>query len=252
MPVNLADDVRTRYVDLLPQAPADAAPVLLLHGFGTDFAMNWGATGWPQVLDAAGLRGVGPDLRGHGGSDKPGSSGSYLPERFTADLVALLDELWIDRVDVVGYSMGSRLAWELALTCPERVGRAVLGGFGPVNAFGGTDLSAPGAGDSPFDQVFRTVAALPGNDPAALAACARGQAAYPFRSEPHPDGVPLLLVAGARDGLADGAAGLAGSCGGSYVEVSGRDHVSAVSSRIFQQAAVDFLVGRTGEEEADG
>lgn len=246
MSVNLADDVATRYVDLRPQAPADTAPVLLLHGFGIDFAMNWDATGWSQALGAAGLRVLGPDLRGHGSSDKPGDSGAYLPERFVADLLAVLDELGLGRVDVVGYSMGSRLAWELALTRPERVRRAVLGGFGPRDAFGDTDLAVPGAGDTAFDQVYRTVAALPGNDPAALAACARGQAAHPFRSEPRPEGVPLLLVAGARDSLAHGAAALADRCGGSYVEVPGRDHANAVSSRVFKQAAVDFLTGRPG------
>jgi pimeloyl-ACP methyl ester carboxylesterase len=242
MSAKLTGDVTMRYVDLPPRAPADAVPVLLLHGFGTDFDMNWRATGWTQALESAGLRVIGPDLRGHGASDKPVESAYYLPEHFVADLISLLDELGVERVDVVGYSMGSRLGWELALTMRERVRRVALGGFGPVNAFAGTDLSEPGSGDSPFDRVYRAVSALPGNDTAALAACARGQASRPSSADPLLNGVPLLLVSGERDAVAEGAAGLAGRCGGVHVEVPGRDHGNAVSSRAFRQAVVDFLL----------
>ncbi|NYH50998.1 pimeloyl-ACP methyl ester carboxylesterase [Nocardiopsis arvandica] len=205
--------------------------------------MNWRAAGWAQALETAGRRVIGPDLRGHGTSDKPTDSALYLPEHFVADLLAMLDESGVDKVDVVGYSMGSRLAWELASTAPERVRRVVLGGFGTKNAFAGTDLSDPGSGDTPFDTVYRTVAALPGNDAAALAACARGQAARPFEAEPPLTGIPLMVVSGARDALAEGAAELAERCGGTHVEIPGRDHANAVSSRAFRQAVLDFLAG---------
>jgi pimeloyl-ACP methyl ester carboxylesterase len=243
MTANLVGDVTMRYADLPSQTPGDSVPVLLLHGFGTDFDMNWRAAGWPRVLDTAGRRVIGPDLRGHGASDKPTGSGSYLPEHFVADLLAMLDELGVARVDVVGYSMGSRLGWEFALTAPERVRRLVLGGFGPADALSGLGAAEPGEGDSPFDRVFRTVSGLPGNDAAALTACARGQAARPFQEEPRPEGVPLLLVSGARDAIAEGAAAMAERCGGSHVEVPGRDHANAVSSRVFKQAVVEFLDG---------
>jgi len=242
MPANLTDDVVMRYADLRPGSPADAVPVLLLHGFGTDFEMNWKSAGWIQALEVEGLRVIGPDLRGHGGSGKPTEDSAYLPECFSRDLVGLLDELGVDRVDVVGYSMRSRLGWDLALRASDRVRRLVLGGFGPVDAFAGTDLNSLGEGNTPFDEVFRTVSALPGNDPAALAACARGQAARPFRSEPAPENIPFLLAAGAKDPLAAGAEELARESGGSHLEIAGRDHANAVSSRIFRQAVVDFLV----------
>lgn len=246
MSVNLADGVTMRYFDAPAQTPENTLPVLLLHGFGTDFDMNWRATGWTQALESAGLRVIGPDLRGHGASDKPRESDAYLPEHFVADLVAMLDESGVERVDVVGYSMGSRLAWELARSEPDRVGRVVLGGFGPKNAFEGTDLADPGSGDTAFDVVYRTVAALPGNDAAALAACARGQAARPFEPDPPLSGPPVLLVSGERDALARGAAELAERCGGEYVEIPRRDHANAVSSKAFKQAVLDFLTDRGG------
>lgn len=241
MTANLTKDVTMRYADLAPQTSSGAVPVLLLHGFGSTFDMNWGAAGWPRVLETAGRRVIGPDLRGHGSSDKPTESELYLPEHFVSDLVALLDELGVESVDVVGYSMGARLAWALALAVPDRVRRLVLGGFGPTDLLAGVGESTPGEGDGPFDQVFNTVAALPGNDPEALAACARGQAARPFTRTPHPAGIPTLLVAGAKDALAVDAEGLAADCGGTFVEIPGRDHVNAVSSRIFKQVVLDFL-----------
>lgn len=241
MTANLVGDVTTRYVDLPSAAPVDAVPVLLLHGYGVDFDINWRQTGWPQAFGAAGRRLIGPDLRGHGSSDKPVDGGLYLPEHFVADLLAILDGLGADRVDLVGYSLGARLSWELALTAPERVRRLVLGGFGPANALAGLNADSPGEGSSPFDGIFRTVSRIPGNDPAALAACARGQAARPFQEEPRPQGIPTLLVAGAEDPIARGFEGMAERIGASHVEVPGRDHVTAVSSSVFQRAVVEFL-----------
>lgn len=239
--MDLADDVTMYYADLLPQVPVDAVPVLLLHGFGTNFTMNWRTTGWPQVFDSAGLRVLGPDLRGHGKSGKPTGEDAYLPACFVTDLLAMLDELEVKKVDVVGYSMGSRLAWEWALRAPERLRKVVLGGFGSGDAFHNTDLSEPGRGHTPFDHVFRTVSALPGNDAQALADCARGQASHPFHLDPPVTGPPLMTVAGAQDVLATGAEKIAKVCGGSHVEIPARDHTNAVSSRVFKQAVLDFL-----------
>src|SRR5699024_1307806 len=198
--------------DLRPQAPVEAVPVLLLHGFGTNFTMNWRTTGWPQVFDSAGLRVLGPDLRGHGKSGKPTGEEAYLPACFVTDLLAMLDALEVEKVDVVGYSMGSRLAWEWALRAPERLRSVVLGGFGSGDAFQDTDLSAPGQGDTPFDHVFRAVGALPGHDVDALADCARGQASRPFHPDPPVTGLPLMTVAGARDVMAAGAEDIAEAC----------------------------------------
>lgn len=88
---------------------ASAPAVLLLHGAGMH-AHYWD----PLVPALAGrYRLVVPDLRGHGRSDWA-EPPSYLIEDFGHDLQALLDSLRIDRVAILGHSMGGRVAVWLA------------------------------------------------------------------------------------------------------------------------------------------
>jgi len=222
-----------------PDAGAAGVPVLLVHGFGSDFELNWVRTGWTRALE--GLPVLGCDLRGHGGSGKPHDPDAYTPAAFVGDLLALLDAVGIERADIVGYSLGARLAWELALARPERVRRAVLAGFGPRDAFAGTDLANLESDDSPFGRVYRSAAALPGGDSAALAACARGQAAHPFSTDPAPEAVPMLLMAGEHDELAAGLEDLAVRVGGAVLRAPGRDHRTAVSAQRLKKGAAEFL-----------
>ena len=62
--------------------------------------------------------------RGHGDSDKPGSG--YRIEDLAADALAFLETLDVPKACVVGHSLGSFVAQELALSHPERVSRLVL------------------------------------------------------------------------------------------------------------------------------
>jgi len=64
------------------------------------------------------------DNRGVGRSDKPDEP--YSIAQMAADAVAVLDDAGIDRIDVVGYSMGGRIALELGIEHSDRVGRLVL------------------------------------------------------------------------------------------------------------------------------
>ncbi|GAA4887792.1 alpha/beta fold hydrolase [Streptomonospora salina] len=238
----LQREVPLRYTP--PPPDASGVPVLLVHGFGSDYRLNWESTGWTRALE--GLPVFGCDLRGHGGSGKPHDPAAYSLDAFVGDLEALLDALGMARADVVGYSLGARLAWELAVRRPQRVRRAVLAGFGPRDAFAGADLDDPESDTSPFGQVYRAAAALPGGDAAALAACARGQAARPFSAAPAPAGIPALLLAGERDEFADGAEDLARAVGGTALRAPGRDHRTAVAARRLKNAAVDFLGAEAG------
>ncbi|MFF0739192.1 alpha/beta fold hydrolase [Streptomyces sp. NPDC004111] len=74
------------------------------------------------------------DYRGTGDSDKPDTPHSTA--LFARDVVAVLDELGIDRADVYGTSMGGRVAQQLAARFPERVGALVLGCTSPGGPHG--------------------------------------------------------------------------------------------------------------------
>ena len=64
------------------------------------------------------------DNRGTGRSDKP--EGGYNIAGLANDVVALLDDLDIARVHLLGYSMGGAIAQEVAIQHPNRIGRLVL------------------------------------------------------------------------------------------------------------------------------
>ncbi|HSM34312.1 MAG TPA: alpha/beta fold hydrolase [Anaerolineae bacterium] len=100
----------------------DGPAMLLLHGF-TGSARSWG-----DHLEAwsLGHRVIAPDLLGHGGSEAPTDPTRYALERQADDLAGLLRLLDVGRADIVGYSMGARLALVMALAHPGLVGCLVL------------------------------------------------------------------------------------------------------------------------------
>ncbi len=97
-------------------------PLLLLHG------LTGSLRTWDPFLDRFGTvaRTVAVDLIGHGDSDAPLEPSRYAMDRCVADLVELLDLLGLDRVAVLGYSMGGRIALQLAATRPERVEAVIV------------------------------------------------------------------------------------------------------------------------------
>ena len=106
-------------------------PLLMLHGGGPG-ASAWSNFGRALPRFAGTFRTLLVDQPGFGASDKPEVVGNYY--RFAADhVVALLDELGIDRVHLLGNSLGGGTAMRLALTHPDRVGRLVLMGPGGLS-----------------------------------------------------------------------------------------------------------------------
>lgn len=100
----------------------DGPPLLLLHGFtGSLHAWDVFVPVWAETR-----RVVAVDLLGHGGTDAPNDPERYRMEQCVADLAALLDRLEVERADVLGYSMGGRVALHLAVAMPERVARLVV------------------------------------------------------------------------------------------------------------------------------
>lgn len=105
--------------------PGEGAPLLLLGGLGLAVPEM---SRLVQGL-AVSCRVVAVDNRGTGRSSKP--PGPYSIEQMAGDAVSLLDALALPQVDVLGISMGGRVALSLALDHPERVRRSVLVSTGP-------------------------------------------------------------------------------------------------------------------------
>jgi esterase len=99
--------------------------VVLLHGlFGS--GDNLGALARALAPD---YRVISADLRNHGRS--PHSATMTLAE-LAGDVLALLDALGLEWVHLVGHSLGGKVAMQLALNAPARVGRLVCADIAPV------------------------------------------------------------------------------------------------------------------------
>lgn len=102
------------------QEHGQGEPLLVINGtsqslgFWTDTALAW----------AERHRVITYDLRGTGGSER--GSGALSVASLAADARGLLDALGVDRAHVLGYSLGSAVAQQLALDAPERIGSLVL------------------------------------------------------------------------------------------------------------------------------
>jgi 3-oxoadipate enol-lactonase len=98
----------------------DGPPVLLIHGLGYD-RRGWGPA--PRIL-ADTFRMVTFDNRGVGDSGAP--PGPYSTATMAADALAVLDDARVERVHLVGTSLGGMVAQELALSWPDRIETLVL------------------------------------------------------------------------------------------------------------------------------
>jgi pimeloyl-ACP methyl ester carboxylesterase len=104
-------------------------PVVLLHGLSSSAQVNWIPYGTAQALADAGFEAIMIDQRVHGLSETPQGAAAYPPDVMALDMDAVLPALGLGPFDLVGYSMGSRLAVKLIGRglAPERL---VLGGMG--------------------------------------------------------------------------------------------------------------------------
>ncbi len=112
----------------------DGGAVILLHALGKT------GSDWGRVAEELGRRWRIhiPDLRGHGRSDWPGA---YSFELMRDDVAAMIDALGLERVRLIGHSMGGVVAYLYAMRYPERVERLVL-----------EDVPLPGPRDRPLPE----------------------------------------------------------------------------------------------------
>lgn len=129
MNVELSTGVRLHVRDHASGAGQGAPTYLLIHGWAVSGAV------WDPILerwpDAAG-RVLVPDQRGTGFSDKPRAG--YTLDAYVGDVVALIDQLGLSDVVLVGHSMGGTIAQKVALERPAALRSLVL--VSPVPASG--------------------------------------------------------------------------------------------------------------------
>ena len=147
--VQLSTGIRIHYAE---QGDARGEPIILLHGY-SDSWFSFSRVLTPLARDA---RVYALDLRGHGKTDKPMSG--YLMGDLASDVIAFMDAKGIVRATIVGHSMGSLVAQQVALAAPSRVSHLVLVGAPPT----GKDLVG-------WEDLANAVAALPDPVPEAFA-----------------------------------------------------------------------------------
>jgi pimeloyl-ACP methyl ester carboxylesterase len=232
----------------------DGEPIVLVHGFASTKEVNWVAPGWFDTLKRAGRRVIAPDNRGHGASTKLYQPADYRTGLMAGDVGGLIEHLRLGRADVMGYSMGARIAAFLAAERPGQVRSAILGGLGMhlVDGIGLPEsiadaLEAPALEDvaDPQGRMFRAFADQTGSDRRALAACIRGSRQTLPREQAAAIAVPVLIAVGTKDVIAGSAEALAAIIPGARpLAIPGRDHMLAVGDKAFKAGVLKFLGDR--------
>lgn len=240
-----SDGVRLHYE---VHGPENGRPIVLVHGFASDYRLNWVGTRWQETLTQSGFHVIGLDCRGHGLSDKPHDEAAYAVDVMAGDVVRLLDDLDVSSADYLGYSMGGRIGLQVILDHPQRIKQAVLGGIGASGAIGHAAEIAHAfrigePTDDPVAQTFyKFASARPSNDLQALAACIVGLRPAANPKQLGAITTPMLIVVGERDDIAEGAPELIELIPSARLfTIAGRDHMSVVPAREFKRAALEFL-----------
>ena len=224
--------------------------MILLHGYISAALETWVRSGAAGRLQAAGRRLIMPDMRGHGDSAKPHEASAYPPDALTGDVRALIAHLGLTDYDLVGYSVGARIAARL-MALGARPGRAVLGGTGldPIlhaagrgetyrRLFAGLGTFAPGTPEARMQDYMASI----GADPIAL-----GRVLDTFVDTPREAlatvDVPTLVIAGEDDTARGSVEDLAAALPNGRLRHVPGDHLSALLGPQFRDEIAAFLAG---------
>ena len=185
-------------------------PLILLHWW-TGSLEDWRLFGYVDALKDT-YRLILIDARGHGQSDKPHDPAAYAMEQQVGDVVAVLDELGIDKAHYFGYSMGGTLGWAIGKFAPDRLSSLIIGGDAPENYDPSGDISSvrelgaegwgqmvvdvSGAFGFPQPEIYDVYAA---NDIEAVVADVTAFSAENFAASLSDMTMPVLLLAGTED-----------------------------------------------------
>jgi pimeloyl-ACP methyl ester carboxylesterase len=209
-------------------------------------------------------------MRGFGASDKPREQAAYADSALARDVVALIEHLHLDTVDVIGFSMGSGTAARLLMLRPPQVKSAILAGVGDY-AIEETVMEFPQGWPIP-DSVPRPIttrvwaeegarileqgeivpghlasasliaARATGADPKVLAAVIRGAVAPGWSAEGLGRiNVPVLILNGRADAANQKVDGLLNAIPTARAAECEGDHLSSPYQPTFQQAVIHFF-----------
>ena len=200
------DGVRIHY-----EVEGEGPPLVLLHSFTGNLEM-WRVFGYVDALKQD-YRLILIDARGHGQSDKPHDPAAYVLEKQAADIVAVLDELGVDKAHYFGYSMGGTLGWALAKYAPERVSSLIIFGqtpedfdaSGDIADLRGSSAEERGRGAAsylgqygfPEDEIYAIYGTI---DFEAVIADLQTFSTENFASDLPDMSMPILLLVGSQDG----------------------------------------------------
>ncbi|MGJ5133385.1 alpha/beta fold hydrolase [Bradyrhizobium oligotrophicum] len=229
-------------------------PIVLVHGFASSKNVNWVYPAWISELRKDGRRVIALDNRGHGDSAKLYDPTLYSIAAMASDVTALMDHLGLASADVMGYSLGGRIAAHIALTAPERLRSAIFGGIGMAMIEGGgpgenvaAALEAPSIDNvtDPVGRTFRAFADQTRSDRLALAACMRGSRGLISRDDARRIAVPVLVAVGTADEVSGSGPALGALIPGAEVlDIPNRDHMRAVGDKVYKAGVIDFLSRR--------
>jgi pimeloyl-ACP methyl ester carboxylesterase len=250
-----SNGVRIAFIDAPAQTPDRSEPILLIHGFASSLQINWVNPRWVETLTQAGRRVIAFDNRGHGQSEKLYAPEAYDSLIMAGDALGLLDHLGVASADVMGYSMGARIAAYLAHENPDRVRSLILGGLGdhlvngvglPLGIADAMEAASLEEITDPIQRMFRSFADRNKSDRVALAACIRGSRQTMTAQQVAQINCPTLVAVGTKDEIAGAPNRLAAMFpNGQALDIPGRDHNLAVGDRVFKVGALDFLNQRT-------
>lgn len=237
-------------------------PLILLHGWVGD-STTWRHAGYVDAL-ADRFTLVLVDGRGRGRSGTPHDPAMYATDRLVADVLAVLDDLGVDRAGFWGQSLGGKVGLVLAVHHPDRLRTLVVGATRAQGvtvdpaaiqaevrsireqgmSFVVADLEATG----PLPAWLRS--AILAADPAAVAAGYAAMLDWPgVMAELARIRVPTLALAGDRDpGLADMRATAAGIPGARLAILPGCGHLETFTrSDLTLPVALPFLTTTLGD-----
>ena len=233
-------------------------PIILIHGFLVNSNFNWIEPGIFDSL-AKNYNVIAMDVRGHGKSEKPHSQDAYGKE-ILEDINRLMEDLKIDRANIVGYSMGGVITLAYATSYPEKVIKAVAGGCGWVRE--GDDycedskrirdlLATKPANVSIFERLGVNIDStselsklVNANDPLAMSAVANGVLQFNIEENKlKTNKVPTLLLVGEKDEEKKRAEMTASVATNMKLQIlQGQDHLSAINDSLFLTAIKTFLM----------